>query len=101
MDVPCVVQIHTRILYRILVRKVRSMKLDEIIKARNASYENMLTAQSMMDFAQTDLEKRIADNLYTMSWAAYNMLVDLEKLVKGKQAGSSAPAAAPQTAEKE
>lgn len=101
MDVPCVVQIHTRILYRILVRKVRSMKLDEIIKARNASYENMLTAQSMMDFAQTDLEKRIADNLYTMSWAAYNMLVDLEKLVKGKQVGSSAPAAAPQTAEKE
>lgn len=101
MDVPCVVQIHTRILYRILVRKVRSMKLDEIIKARNASYENMLTAQSMMDFAQTDLEKRIADNLYTMSWAAYNMLVDLEKLVKGKQAGSLAPAAAPQTAEKE
>ena len=77
------------------------MKLDEIIKARNASYENMLTAQSMMDFAQTDLEKRIADNLYTMSWAAYNMLVDLEKLVKDKQAGSSAPAAAPQTAEKE
>lgn len=77
------------------------MKLEHIIKARNASYENMLTAQSMMDFAQTDLEKRIADNLYTMSWAAYNMLVDLEKLVKGKQAGSLALAAAPQTAEKE
>ena len=61
------------------------MNLDHIIPARNASYENMLTAQAMMDFAQTEQEKVIAESLYRMNWAAYSLLVELEKLEKKKQ----------------
>lgn len=66
------------------------MNLDHIIPARNASYENMLKAQAMMDFAQTEQEKVISESLYRMNWAAYALLVELEKIEKKKQRPAAA-----------
>jgi hypothetical protein len=49
------------------------------VKARNGSYEMMLTAQAMKDRAETEAEKRIAEYLYTGAWSSYNLLLELEK----------------------
>ena len=60
------------------------MKKEYIIQARNHAYDMMLNAQGMMDYAENESEKNIADYLYRMSWAAYWTLVELEKMGKRK-----------------
>ena len=55
------------------------MKNEHLILARNNSFDSMLKAQEMMDLAVTPFQKREAEILYELSWAMYQLLIDLEK----------------------
>lgn len=52
----------------------------QMIALRNRSFEGMLAAQYMRDAAVTEFEKRLADRFYELEWAAYNLLIETEKM---------------------
>ena len=52
------------------------MTKDRIIQIRNASFEAMMVAQSMMDGAVNPFQKNIAEALYEAHWANYQLLCD-------------------------
>lgn len=55
---------------------------EHTVAARNHGYELMMQGQAMMDTAQTDSDKLIADCVYYAGWAVYNMMIELEKKYK-------------------
>lgn len=61
------------------------MTKEDLAKARNLSYEGMLIAQSLMDWAWTEWEKTLADLLYRANWAAYLLTLDKERQIKKKR----------------
>ena len=46
------------------------------IQIRNNSYESMLKAQYMMECATTDFQKNVAEILYELSWAMYQIMIE-------------------------
>ena len=52
---------------------------ENLITARNNSFESMLKAQSMMDHAVSPFQKDEAECLYELSWAIYQIINYLEK----------------------
>ena len=61
------------------------MRKCDVVSARNHAYELMLTAQSMMDYAETEREKRIADYFYHAAWGAYWLMVEIERVKEGAE----------------
>ena len=55
------------------------MKKEHIVEARNHAYELMLTAQSMMAYAETKRDMKIAAYLYHAAFGGYWMMVEIEK----------------------
>lgn len=52
------------------------MTKENFIRARNASYEAMLTAQAMMEGAVNPIQKNVAEAIYEAHNALYQMLCD-------------------------
>lgn len=59
------------------------MRKCDIVSARNHAFELMLSAQQMMDYAETERDRKIADYLYHAAWGAYWMMVELGKTAPG------------------
>ena len=57
----------------------QGMTREQIVQARNASFEAMLMAQGLMDKAVTPNEKNIAEAIYEAHNALYWVLVDIER----------------------
>lgn len=63
------------------------MTKENFIRARNASYEAMLTAQAMMEGAVNPIQKNVAEAIYEAHNALYWILCDngmIEILTRGR-----------------
>lgn len=64
------------------------MTKERISQIRNASFEAMMVAQSMMDGAVNPFQKNVAEALYEAHWANYQLLCDrkmIELLTGGEK----------------
>ena len=65
-----------------------SMTKEKLSEIRNASFEAMMVAQSMMEGAVTPFQKNVAEALYEAHWANYQLLCDrktIEMLTGGEK----------------
>ena len=64
------------------------MTKEKLSEIRNASFEAMMVAQSMMEGAVTPFQKNVAEALYEAHWANYQLLCDrktIEMLTGGEK----------------
>ena len=58
------------------------MTEEVLTKAINDSYDGMLHAQMLRDYAQTEWMRKIADSLYHAHWTGYYLLLEIRKQMK-------------------
>lgn len=55
------------------------MKKETRVQAINNSYEDMMKAHYMAESAVTPFQKNVAEILYDLSWAVYQILTDKDR----------------------